>query len=245
MVLAVSYFVASAAFFALALHIGGVGYVLLWPALAFFSIAVAYTLGRPTWIGKRRDGTISRSSLVFLLPFFLFAWGAWRVQKLFGRREDHCNEVSPGIWVGRWPRMHDLPPGVHMVVDLTAEFPAHGPIREGMQYLCLPALDASVPSDAAFFELVARLEQEEGGIYIHCAYGHGRSAMVAAATLLARNLAVDVADAERKLKAQRPGVSMNRKQRALLARYVALKTESLTKEFGEVRAVPMSEPRTT
>ena len=86
----------------------------------------------------------------------------------------------------------------------------------GRSYLCLPTLDALAPPLAAMRELVKQVAAWPGTAYVHCAAGHGRSALVAAAVLLARGLAADPKEAQRLVRKARPGVSLNKSQRRLL-----------------------------
>jgi protein-tyrosine phosphatase len=126
--------------------------------------------------------------------------------------------VTPGIWLGRRPYLKELPPGIGLVIDLTAEFPAERALRREIPYLCLPVLDAFVPSDAAFLDAVDRVMRETRPVYIHCAMGRGRSASLAAAIAIKKGLAVDVESAEQLLRKTRGGVRLNRLQRAQVRR---------------------------
>jgi len=191
--------------------------LLSWPAVAFLVVASAYVLRRPLLLGKRADGTIHPIARLFFAPFALFAWASWHGYRL-ATSEDACNEVAPGVWLGRRPFARDLPATVTVVVDLTAELVADHAVRTGRTYVCLPALDASVPDTRAFELVLARLVDEPGGVFIHCAFGHGRSAMLAAALLVRRGLARDVAEAEALLRARRPRVSLKGAQRAYVER---------------------------
>jgi protein-tyrosine phosphatase len=107
---------------------------------------------------------------------------------------------------------------VTVVVDLTAEFPVNRRILGERGYLCLPTLDAHVPDDQALASLVDRALERGGVLYVHCAYGHGRSALVAAAMLLRRGEAAGPDEAIARLKAARPRVKLSPSQRAALGR---------------------------
>jgi protein-tyrosine phosphatase len=107
------------------------------------------------------------------------------------------------------------------VVDLTAEFFAARGVRSGRDYLALPTLDGTAPDEVRFRTLLASLADHPGPVYIHCAAGYGRSALLAAALLLARGLAADARQAEARLREVRPGVRLKPPQRRLLRRLVA------------------------
>jgi hypothetical protein len=200
----------------LAIVVGSAGLVLLWPALSFFLVGAAYLARKPGLLGKRVDGTLAWWACLFLGPYFLLTWATWHAERLLGR-EDCANEVVPGLWVGRRPFAHELPDGVRVIVDMTAEFSAAATGHRSTGYLCVPTLDGTAPDEAALRELLDVLRDKEG-VYLHCASGHGRSATVAAALLIIRGLAVDVEAAEAQLRQRRPGIRLNATQRRSLAR---------------------------
>jgi protein-tyrosine phosphatase len=202
----------------LAVMVGGWCWLLLWPALSFAFLAAAYAgLGHHIF-GKRPNGRLAWWALLLLLPVLLLLWSLWHLQRLMSR-EATCNEVAPGVWLGRRAFVHELPSGVVLVVDLTAEFPCSLPIDARRDYLALPTLDAGVPDEAAFRAVLARVATTAGPVYLHCAQGHGRSAMLAAALLLQRGLATDVRQAEALLRKARPGVRLKPIQRRWLRRW--------------------------
>ncbi len=124
----------------------------------------------------------------------------------------------PGLYVGRRAFAGELPKDVRAVADLTAEFAEPREVRDGRRYLCLPTLDDSVPPETEFREFVQAILSEPGPTYVHCAEGHGRSGMVAAALLVSKGLATDVEDAVAQLPKARPGIRLNERQAALVAR---------------------------
>jgi protein-tyrosine phosphatase len=206
-------------FVVVAFLVGAWGWLLLWPAVSFLVLAAAYAVLGPCVFGKRPDGRLAWWSLLVLLPVLLLLWGLWRLVRLFSR-EPVCTEVAPGLWLGRRAFVRELPPGVLLVVDLTAEFPAPSGIRSGRDYLALPTLDGIAPDEDSFRAALARVAACPGPVYIHCAQGHGRSALLAAAVLLRRGLAGDVRQAEAMLRQARPGVRLKPGQRRLLLRVV-------------------------
>jgi protein-tyrosine phosphatase len=200
-----------------ALDQGGLALLLLWPALAFALLAGAYAGLGPAVFGKRENGRLPWWAILLLLPCLLLLWGLWHLQRRLSR-EPVCNEIAPGLWVGRRPFPRELPGGVGLVVDLTAEFPTACPAIPGREYRCLPILDASVPDERAFRRLVDELADRPGVVYLHCAQGHGRSGMVAAALLLARGLAADANEAVKMVRRARPGARLGNNQRRVLER---------------------------
>jgi protein-tyrosine phosphatase len=195
---------------------GGFAWLALWPALSFGAMGFAYLGLGARILGKRPDGTRPWPYLLLLGPYLLFGQLVWRLRALSS--EPVADLVAPGVYVGRLPLRGDLPESVTMVVDLTAEFTIPVAVRGERAYLCLPTLDGFVPPEEALRELVRQASAHEGEIYVNCAYGHGRSALVAGAILLARGHATSGEEARRIMKDARPGVSMSGAQRAMLAR---------------------------
>src|SRR5262245_61817349 len=133
------------------------GLPLLWPSLSFALVAVAYAGAGPRLFGKRPDGRLAWWAVVLLLPFLLFAWGVWHLQRL--GKEAPAHEVAPGLWLGRRPLPHEVPPEVGLIVDLTVEFVALARVRAGREYRSLPTLDTHVPPEGRLRELVAEVAE--------------------------------------------------------------------------------------
>ena len=201
---------------ALAAFVGGVAWALLWPAASFAFFASAYALRRPRLLGKRPDGRLAWWAYLALGPVFAVLAVVWHLQRRL-RRETASHEIVPGLWLGRRPLRGEIPPGVRLVVDLTAEFAVARGVIGQREYVCLPTLDGLAPSQAEVEAVLARIEAC-GVVYVHCAMGHGRSALVVAAVLLRRGVVGSVPEAERWIRAWRPGVRLKGIQRRLLAR---------------------------
>jgi len=203
-------------FFYYGIQVGGFGVTLFWPGLSFSIVASGYFGLGPRVFGKRSDGTIAWYALVLLLPYFVYTWVVWRLVLLFSR-EDCYNRVSPELYLGRRALAHELPPEVATVVDLTSEFPEPKGVRTGREYICVPTLDACVPSN--FEALVERILDLSPPTYIHCAQGHGRSGTLVAALLMAKGTAKDADEAMSLVRTARPGVRLNARQEAFLQQY--------------------------
>ena len=202
-----------------ALLVGGPAWVLGWLGLCLAYVGGLYLgLGNgPRMLGKRADGTLSWPLVALLLPYFVLTWTVWHVQRLLSR-ERGLDEVAPGLLLGRRPLAHEVPPGVSRVIDLTAEFSAPRGIRSQEGYRCVPMLDAFAPDEATLLALVKDILEAPGTVLVHCAQGHGRSALVVAAVLLARGICSEPADAEAYLRRARPRARLHPEQRALLTR---------------------------
>jgi hypothetical protein len=217
---AAAFFIFAAAFATEAALHRGWWWLLLYPAVSFAVVGAAYAGAGPRVFGKTPGGRHPLWATILLGPYLLFTHGVWHVDRvLLGRR--FCDEVAPGVWVGRrrW-RGEDLPAGVTTVVDVTSEFcPPRGGHGEGVTYVCLPTLDGSASDDARLRDLVESLATTPGGVFIHCAQGRGRSAAVAAALLIRRGDAAGSDEAQALLRRARPEVRMNARQRAMVDRY--------------------------
>ena len=214
------FLVMAAGWLTLAIQYGGWAWALLWPTVSFALVGAAYA-GAGVWMfGKRANGSMHPLALTVLLPFLLFTWTLWHLQRLTTRRPPN-GQPAPGVWIGRRPLFGELPDPTATVIDLTAEFRVARGLCQGGRYRCLPMLDASVPELSAMKSLISDLAAAPGSLYIHCAQGHGRSAMIVAALLIARGHASSADDALSQLRSVRPRVRLNARQRALLDRWIA------------------------
>ena len=201
-----------------ALNKGLAGWLLCWSGISFVVAGLGYGWLGPRVFGKKANGRMAWPNVALLFPFLLLTWGLWHLQRLLAR-EAGSHEIAPGLWLGRRPFIADLPSNTTLIIDLTAEFPVARGVKQNRAYLCLPTLDTGVPELQALQQAVQQATECQGNIYVHCALGHGRSAMTVMAILLAKGLANDVADAEAIVKAARPGIRLSRSQRALLEQF--------------------------
>jgi protein-tyrosine phosphatase len=197
---------------------GGHAYLLLWPALSFLVVAAGYLGLGARVFGKRADGTLPILTRIVLAPYLGLAWIIW--QALRRSTVKPYSLVSPGLYLARRLHHHELPEGVEIVVDLTAEFPVAARVREGRVYYALPALDGHVPDEKRWRELVDEVASSDATALVHCAAGHGRSAGFVAAVLMRRGVARDVDHAERIIKEVRPSIRIGPVQRQLVMRTV-------------------------
>lgn len=183
----------------------------LWLGVSLALLLLAYAVMRPGLFGKRPDGTLPWWAWPTMGPVIVVLLALWHVARWLSW-EPCCHEVAPGVWLGRRPLAEELPAGVTMVVDLIAELPAAPGVAAGREYVCLPVLDTTAPPLGELCQLLDRLEAHRGGVYIHCAQGRGRSALVAAALLMRRGIASSPREAVEILKRVRAMVSLTRVQ---------------------------------
>ncbi len=194
------------------------GPLLIWGGVSLSLIGLGYSGMGPNVFGKRLDGTMSPLNVILLLPYLFFARVTWYLRR-FLSKEPCCNEIAPGVWLGRRPVAQDLPDGVTMVVDLTAEFEAIDAVKSVSRYLCVPTLDGCAPADREFLIVLEELANWQGPVYIHCAHGHGRSAIVAVALMKVRGFASSVDEALSMVQKIRPKVNLKGPQRKLLDKW--------------------------
>ena len=206
----------------LAVRSGGAATLALWPAAALLVAGGAYVVGSPRPFGKRADGSQSPLSVALMLPYLAAHWGLWRMQRRTWKRAK-AHEVSPGLWLGQRPLAGELPPGTTLVVDLTCEFAADPAVLSGAAYVCLPTLDGRSPEGDALARLVREVAAHDGIIYVHCAAGHGRSAVVMACVLVTRGLATDGEEALRGMVKMRETINLTSEQLDQVARFRPLR----------------------
>ena len=193
-------------------------WVFLWSGVSFLIVGAAYGgLGAKVF-GKKSNGTLSKWCLFLLLPYLLLTWIIWHIHRALCQ-EDCCNEIAPGIWLGRRAFVNELPKNISLIIDLTAEFPEPPNVISGKTYICIPTLDTSVPHELVFQKLIHTICSWQGNVYIHCALGHGRSATVVAGVLLAKGLVDNLNQAEKLLLKARPKIKFSPAQKNMLKKY--------------------------
>jgi len=208
----------------LAVTLSGWYLLLLWPALSCIAISLAYWPFGTRVFGKRLDGTMRASSLIVLLPYLAYAWSAWHVLRIV-LREDCQNQVTDNLTIGRRLLASELPKDIAVVVDLTCEFFEPKPIRTSREYWSFPLLDGVAPSPQAVVRIVQQLLGDDRHLFIHCAQGHGRTGLVAAALLLARRSAANPNGAVALMQTVRPQVRLSREQMSCLENVFGLMRE--------------------
>ena len=178
----------------------------------------------PSLTNTRQDagGHLPPWSLILLGPYHA-ALRSKLAMQLARSDEPLWNEVAERWFLGGWPASpDDLPPSARAVLDITAELPRTHTDRA---YSCVRVWDTHAPSVADLDRAVAwaRQQHAKGGVYVHCAHGHGRSAAVLAACLLDAGAATDVDGAVRILQRARPRARLNTRQRRAVDEWWAAK----------------------
>ncbi|NND97615.1 MAG: phosphatase [Pirellulaceae bacterium] len=205
---------------AIAIGVAGVrggpwSWLLFYPAFSFGVVAAAYLYSAPGVFGKRFDGRRSMLGTVLVLPYVLYASAVWHFMRLLSR-EPKANSLGDDLVLSRRLLGHELPNEIASVVDLTCEFTEPQLGWQIDSYTCYPMLDGSAATSDQIRELVTDIIQMPKPVLIHCAQGHGRTGLVAAAVLLVSGRVQTAADAIAMVQAVRPGVELNRMQRSVL-----------------------------
>ena len=196
---------------------GGSWLVIGWFATSVLALVYAYLRDDVGVFGKRVDGTRKLVSTVLLLPYLWVTAAVWHAARLLVREPAVSPVPGARLWLARRLLAHELPAEVRVVIDLTCEFIEPASIR-GETYVCMPILDARAPK---LVDLQAAIEKvaDADAVLIHCAQGHGRTGLFAAALLLRRGLAHTPAQALAKVMAARPNVRLSSAQARALHEY--------------------------
>ena len=190
-----------------------------WLGGNFLVLGLAHARGWHRVFGKRDDGTLPWWSGLLFFPMFLYSAALWHLLRLVSR-EAACNTVSETLVIGRRVLASEVESRFDNFVDLTAEFSEPAAIRRSTGYRCFPILDGAAPSPEALHAALTGLRP--GRTYVHCAQGHGRTALFALAILLHSGAAQNVEEGLRLLSAARPAIRLSREQRQCIQAYARL-----------------------
>ncbi|SMP60247.1 Dual specificity phosphatase, catalytic domain [Neorhodopirellula lusitana] len=191
------------------------GWLLIYPAFSFGVVSAAYLFSAPGVFGKRFDGGRSRLGTLLLLPYVLYLAAVWHVVRLLSR-EPKLNLLGDDLVLSRRLLGHELPENISSVVDLTCEFTEPNDHWKIQSYTCYPMLDGTAATAGALRELAVKINDMPKPVLIHCAQGHGRTGLVAAAVLLVSERAQTASDAIAMVQSARPGVELNGEQWSVL-----------------------------
>ncbi|KFM23827.1 Uncharacterized protein YnbD [Auxenochlorella protothecoides] len=196
-------------------HAAGAGLLV---ALAASSHLARHTTGM---LGKTPHGSLKPLNLALFWPYHAALRTKLGLQRQLSS-EPIWNRVTADYYIGAWPSEEALVPAAQLaVLDVTCELPLQ---VAAPAYLALPTWDTHCPTVEQIEAGVAWSERQVAagrGVLVHCAHGHGRSAAMLAAILIARGDAADVAGAVAMLVAARPRVRLNARQQAGLAAWLA------------------------
>ncbi|PKU87808.1 uncharacterized protein LOC110092594 [Dendrobium catenatum] len=186
---------------------------ILYSSLISFLVSIASHpyVNLPLLLGKSSDGTFPLWTTLLFGPFLFFI----RIFVFLRRRmigEPLFTEISEGLFVGGWPSsLEHLPPGNPAVIDCTCELPRSSALWHNA-YICIATWDTRAPEPFQIESAVQWAFKKRAlkkPVYIHCAYGHGRSVCVMCALLVTLGLAEDWKKAENMIKEKRPSINLN------------------------------------
>jgi protein-tyrosine phosphatase len=189
-----------------------------WLGVDFLILGIAYFRRFHHLFGKRPDGTLPLWGWILFLPLHLYSLVVLKLARSLGN-EPWSNSVNEMLAVGSCPFACDNCANFEAIVDLTSEFQERKHVRQRPGYLSFPILDACAPNVDALLAAIKSLPK--GRVFIHCAQGHGRTGLFAAACLLENHEATSADEALQLLKKTRPGIRLNRAQRRCLSEFEA------------------------
>jgi hypothetical protein len=204
--------------------------LLAWLGLALAGMALAYALDSPAPLRKQPGGRISPIGYLVFWPVI----GLNRLILLGHRlliREALLDEIVPGVFLGGRPWRFDLGRlralQIQSVMDLTAEFSETNGVRN-LRYGGFFLMDARPGSLESLERAMAWIDdaRADGPVLVHCALGHGRSAMVVAAYLIHTGEARDAPSAIERVRQCRPGIELRGEQVGLLREFAMGRREN-------------------
>ena len=183
-------------------------FILLWPVINLNVLAVAYVINLPNLIlGKQKNGKVNPILLLINLPWLLLTWFIFKIQIKLSR-ENFADKIgNTNIWISRRPSGESLEE-YDLVIDLTAEF-----FKDNTdKYVSYPNLDGhslkNLPDPADF--------HPDKKTLIHCANGHGRSALFTSHILKMSGVCENFEESMEMILKSRPLAKPNKSQKKWL-----------------------------
>lgn len=243
-------FLKSTFYFIIFVLIRSIGFTLLaipflYASLVFLLVSIAShpQINLPILLGKNTDGSFPIWSMIMFSPFLLFVRMFSTLRRILSNEEPY-SEICEGVYVGGWPSCLDqFPPKNPAIIDCTCEFPRKSEFSKN-GYLCIPTWDTRSPQPSEVESAVkwaCRKRSQGVPVFIHCAYGHGRSVAVTCALLVALGVVDNWKDAEKLIQKRRPYIRMNSLHRTALEEWAKHRLSPLRGKVGtDVSSVIMS-----
>jgi len=133
------------------------------------------------------------------------------------------------MWIGRYP-VFGVPEECDIIVDCTVEFPGR---RIDGDYMNVPSLDMVLAPPQEFRDAAEKViklfEDGRKSAFIHCANGHGRSALLAALVIVLLKEQDNLTDCRTILKEKRSVINWQTNQEEVVAKAIDLKPVANTK----------------
>ncbi|MBI5387893.1 MAG: dual specificity protein phosphatase family protein [Verrucomicrobia bacterium] len=219
---------------ALVAECSAVAGVQLYAAVSCAALGIGYLSRRPAILLKRGDGRFAWPSWLLFAPYHIFNHVFLEVFRRTSR-EPRWTEIVPGLWLGgrlrpwdevKWKNETRLGRAANdapsfSVLDVTGEFAEVQWLRAADSYLCQPMLDTTAPTTEQLrcgLDFI-RERLAHGPVYVHCAFGHSRSATFVIAHLVAAGHSKTVTEAIAFTRSKRPRVRLNGEQLESLDRF--------------------------
>jgi protein-tyrosine phosphatase len=170
------------------------------------------------------------------MPYHVLLQLKLYVERLSGE-ENQYDMIMDGLYLGSWPAHVGLLPtddDIKLgVIDVTCELPCR--VREVCDgYHLIPVWDTHSPTPEMIQQAVewamdfmgrmddnaVRRKNDTRRLFVHCAHGHGRSATVLGAILIALNEEDNAEGVVKLMKRARPRVRLNSRQLAGLQAWI-------------------------
>lgn len=195
-----------------------------WVTFSLAAVSSAYIFNYPSLFRKREDGSIPFYIRWIFVPFL---FGSWAYNE-YARRTDKVpplQKIQENLFLAcRMSGKHvDLlnENNITAILDVTAEFDGldYTALREDYRYLNIPVLDHTSPTSEQLLHAINWLDQQikaKRNVVVHCALGRGRSVLVVAAYLLAKDDSLTLEEAMRRINSVRQTARLNKKQLSAL-----------------------------
>ncbi|WP_414827620.1 diacylglycerol kinase family protein [Alteromonas sp. H39] len=191
-----------------------------WTCFSLIAVSSAYLLNYPELFRKREDGSIPVYIRWVFVPFLLGtgAYNSW------ARKTDKVpaiQKIDEQLYLACRLSGSDIETlteyGVDAILDVTAEFDGLDwtAYQWDCEYLNIPVLDHTSPSPEQLNTAINWIDQQlknNHKVVVHCALGRGRSVLVMAAYLLARDETLSVVDALNRIQSVRETARLNKHQ---------------------------------
>lgn len=221
MKLACAYLAGSVCLIIAACRLSGLAWLLLWPAGALLMVAVVYGTGSVHLL-RNEKGKMGWAVAILLAPYLT---AAWLNSRCWTYGEPVAHELVPGIWLGRLPdAVERRRLRLGSIVNLAPEL-AH--CDRGIEYTEVPVLDLTIPTPSDLDAAVKAIEKFSTSrpTLICCALGYSRSAMAAAAWLVASHRARSVRSAIALVRRRRQGIVLSAVHCARLEEWAAARSD--------------------
>lgn len=198
--------------------------LLTWAALSLLAVSSAYIFNYPSLFRKREDGSIPFYIRWIFIPFLL-ASGTYNNWARKTDKVPAIQKIDDDLYLACRLFGSDIETlqgnNVRAILDVTAEFDGldWSAYQSDCTYLNVPVLDHTSPTPEQLHTAINWIDQQVSSgrkVVVHCALGRGRSVLIVAAYLLAKDTTLSVKDALNKIKSVRDTARLNKRQLASL-----------------------------